>query len=174
MRDHDACEVAVLTRFSRMRMIAPLVLICSERELEDSSALGALADLLLVVRLGFDDDEEIGRAVGSWWRQQLGNAFMAAMRADAPLARRAIRAIFESERVPCDIGALARKVGCSREHLSRQLERSVPGGFLGESDAGCCHHDGVVFAEGCWPRLAGDCATLSCDQAHIATHVAEN
>ena len=128
MRRPDAYDVAALPRFARLRTIAPLVLICSEQSFADST-LDTWCDLVVVRREGMEDDAQIAQAVGGWWRRQLGIQFAAAMRADLPLAVGAVRTIFESKVVPCDTGALARIVGCSREHLARELERSLRGAF---------------------------------------------
>jgi len=136
MRDQLAFEAASLSPFSRLRTIVPLVLICSEHPSGGSTALCAWCDVLVVRRQGFDDDAPIARAVGRYWRRQLGNALIAAMRDDAPKAVRAVRAIFESDVVPSDTGALSRVVGCSREHVARELEGRLPGGgIFGQDDA---------------------------------------
>lgn len=174
MPDQIALQAALLPRFARLRNITPLVSICSEGSSADSAAPRTWCDLVVVRRQGMQDDAQIAQAVGRWWRRQLGIQFAVAMRADMPLAVRAVRAIFESDVVPCDTGALARSVGCSREHLARELERSLRGGFHRKSAARFSDHDGVVCAAGRWAELAGGCAGFSREQAHIATHNAKS
>ena len=122
-----ALQAALLPRFARLRNITPLVLLCSEGSFADAAALRPWCDVVIVRRRGMQDDAQISQAVGGGWRRQLDIQFAVAMRADVPLAVRAVRAIFERDVVPCDTGALARSVGCSREHLARELERSLRG-----------------------------------------------
>ena len=132
MPDQIALQAALLPRFARLRNTTPLVLLCREGSFADAAALRSWCDVVIVRRQGMQDDAQIAQAVGGWWRRQLGTQFAAAMRGDPPLGVRPVRTIFESDVVPCDTGALARSVGCSRELLARELKRSLRGGAFTE------------------------------------------
>lgn len=62
---------------------------------------------------------------GAWWRRKLAAALVE--RSVAALCFRAVSAAFEADRVPTDCAELARRCGCTREHLTRRLGEEFGG-----------------------------------------------
>lgn len=120
----------IAAKLDRLRRATPVILLQLEQSTggghEPTSSEGEL--LAVCIFSGPEAHLRVARNVGLWWRQRMAASLVSGLHSEC--GRRTVHAIFCLETVPTDMGALSRTVGCTREHIARELHR--PRGGEGE------------------------------------------